>query len=160
MHQRGSIGILAVLHSDTARKPLLYLTPSPHPFDVHRQPLPTFLFLCFVIGVFVDVERIGKPVSNDVYRKYEEVFVDKKRIGKPVDILFKEIILRVSSGSPILDMGLYFLLATFFATGFFAAGFCTGLTSALASGFSMSTSSTVKISVSYGLMSRPAPLSP
>ena len=110
--------------------------------------------------MFVDVERIGKPVSNDVYRKYEEVFVDKKRIGKPVDILFKEIIWRVSSGSPILDMGLYFLFATFFATGFFAAGFCTGLTSALASGFSMSTSSTVKISVSYGLMSRPAPLSP
>lgn len=139
---------------------MLHLTPSPHPFDVYRQPLPTFLFLCFVNGVFVDVERIGKPVSNDVYRKYEEVFVDKKRIGKPVDILFKEIILRVSSGSPILDMWLYFLFATFFATGFFAAGFCTGLTSALASGFSMSTSSTVKISVSYGLMSRPAPLSP
>lgn len=134
---------------------MLHLTPSPHPFDVYRQPLPTFLFLCFVNGVFVDVERIGKPVSNDVYRKYEEVFVDKKRIGKPVDILFKEIILRVSSGSPILDMWLYFLFATFFA-----AGFCTGLTSALASGFSMSTSSTVKISVSYGLMSRPAPLSP
>ena len=37
-----------------------------------------FLFLCFVNGVFVDVERIGKPVSNDVYRKYEEVLVDKK----------------------------------------------------------------------------------
>ena len=50
----------------------------PDPFDVYRQRLPTFLFLCFVNGVFVDVERIGKPVSNDVYRKYEEVLVDKK----------------------------------------------------------------------------------